>query len=306
MEIDHGDAAETGARGAGTVSAVGAFDGVHVGHRALLARVRALADEHGLRAGVALLAPARPPDDGSAPHQLTDLAHRLELLEAAGVDVVRVVPPGADADGSPGHSEDVVRDVLADLGSRFVVVGAEDGPATAVPGRLRPGADVRVEVVPLATVDGTSGPVSSTAVRALVRDGDVERAATMLGRPHELRGVVEHGDARGRTIGFPTANVTVAGDMLLPRGGVYAGSYVGPDGVPRPAAVNVGRRPTFYDESGLLLVEAHLIDFDGDLYDQRAGVRFVRRLRDEQRFAGIDALVAQLRTDVDDARAALA
>jgi riboflavin kinase/FMN adenylyltransferase len=128
----------------------------------------------------------------------------------------------------------------------------------------------------------------------------------MLGRPHELRGVVEHGDARGRTIGFPTANVAVPGDMLLPRDGVYAGLYVGPDGVLRPAAVNVGRRPTFYDESGLLLVEAHLIDFDGDLYDQRAAVRFVRRLRDEQRFAGIDALVAQLRRDVDAARAAVA
>jgi riboflavin kinase/FMN adenylyltransferase len=217
-----------------------------------------------------------------------------------------VVRPDEGA-GPSGPSDDVVGSVLVeDLGSRIVVVGADEGPGGGAAGRAGLGGGVRVEVVPLATVDAVSGPVSSTAVRVLVRDGEVERAAAMLGRPHELRGVVEHGDARGRTIGFPTANVTVSGDMLLPRDGVYAGLYVGPDGVPRPAAVNVGRRPTFYDESGLLLVEAHLIDFDGDLYGQRAGVRFVRRLRDEQRFAGIDALVAQLRRDVDAARAAVA
>ena len=290
------------------MSAAGAFDGVHVGHRAVLVRVRALADEHGLRAGVALLAgpDAGAPDGEPAQHLLTDLGHRLELLEEAGVDVVHVVPTAAAGDAS-GRSDDVVTDVLVHaLGSRVVVVGAEDGPAPGVAPWHGLGEGVAVEVVPLAGVDGAAEPVSSTVVRDLVREGDVERAATMLGRPHELRGVVEHGDARGRTIGFPTANVTVAGDMLLPRDGVYAGLYVGPDGVPRPAAVNVGRRPTFYDESGLLLVEAHLIDFDGDLYDQRAAVRFVRRLRDEQRFAGIDALVAQLGADVDAARAALA
>ena len=298
MEIDHGDAVATGSRAGGTVAAAGAFDGVHVGHRALLARVRALADELGLGAGVALVAApgAGGSDGGPVPDLLTDLDHRLELLEGSGVDVVRVVAPG-DAVGSA---------LVDDLSSRIVVVGSGDDPTAGAPGPHGLGDEVRVEVVPLATVGGASGPVSSTAVRDLVRDGDVERAATMLGRPHELRGVVGHGDARGRTIGFPTANVTVAGGMLLPRDGVYAGLYVGPDGVPRPAAVNVGRRPTFYDESGLLLVEAHLIDFDGDLYDQRAGVRFVHRLRDERRFDGIDALVAQLRTDVDDARAALA
>ena len=290
------------------MSAAGTFDGVHVGHRALLARVRALADEHGLRAGVALLPStvAGAPDGDPVPHLLTDLGHRLELLEAAGVDVVHVVPAAAAGD-PPGRSDEVVTDVLVHaLGSRVVVLGSEEVPAAGDAVRRSLGEGVAVEVVPLASVDGAAEPVSSTAVRDLVREGDVERAATMLGRPHELRGVVEHGDARGRTIGFPTANVAVAGDMLLPGDGVYAGLYVGPDGVPRPSAVNVGRRPTFYDESGLLLVEAHLIDFDGDLYDQRAAVRFVRRLRDEQRFAGIDALVAQLGADVDAARAALA
>jgi riboflavin kinase/FMN adenylyltransferase len=142
----------------------------------------------------------------------------------------------------------------------------------------------------------------------VVAAGDVELAARLLGRPFEVRGIVEHGDARGRTIGFPTANVAVAGDIILPSDGVYAGWYVrgdGSDGATYPSAINVGRRPTFYDENGLLLVEAHLIDFDGDLYGEKAAVRFVTRLRDEQRFSGIDALAAQLRSDVDAARAVL-
>lgn len=138
-------------------------------------------------------------------------------------------------------------------------------------------------------------------VDRLVEAGDVEGAARLLGRPYELHGVVEPGDARGRTIGFPTANVAVDGDQVLPADGVYAGWYVGPDGVARPAAINVGRRPTFHTD-GTRLVEAHLLDFDGDLYGQRAAVRFTARLRGEVRFDGVDALRAQLARDVEEAR----
>ena len=304
MEVVHGGAA-AGPTG-GSVSAVGAFDGVHVGHQALLRSLRRIADEEGLRATVVLLDGAGA--GGGAPRLLTGLDQRCELLERAGVDLAYVLggPDGGRA------AADLVATVLRErLATRVVVTGAPAGPGD-VTGEVSAevaavdGPGIRVVTVPRAGADGSTGPVSTSTVREAVGRGDVEVATTLLGRPHEVRGVVEHGDARGRTIGFPTANVTVPGDMLLPSNGVYAGLYVGPDGTARPSAVNVGRRPTFYDESGLLLVEAHVLDFDGDLYGQQAGVRFVRRLRDEQRFDGIDALAAQLRDDVDHARAVLA
>jgi len=137
-----------------------------------------------------------------------------------------------------------------------------------------------------------------TEAAEAVLAGDVAKAAELLGRPYELQGVVEHGDARGRTIGFPTANLAVDGQRVVPADGVYAGWYVDPDGTEHVAAINIGRRPTFYDENGIRLVEAHLLDFDGDLYDQLARVRFARRLRQEVRFDGLDALKAQLARDV--------
>lgn len=142
-------------------------------------------------------------------------------------------------------------------------------------------------------------------VDRLVEAGDVEGAARLLGRPYELHGVVEPGDARGRTIGFPTANVAVPGAVALPADGVYGGWFTAGDGVERAAAINIGRRPTFYDESGLRLVEAHVLDFEGDLYGQAAAVRVVARIRDEVRFDGVDALVDQLRRDVAQVRQVL-
>ena len=124
----------------------------------------------------------------------------------------------------------------------------------------------------------------------------------MLGRPHEVRGRVEHGDRRGSELGFPTANVGVPERICLPADGVYAGTYVGEDGVERNAAISLGRRPTFYEDSGLLLLEAHLLDFDGDLYGQAAKVRFHRRLRGQERFDAVDELIAQMARDVQAVR----
>jgi riboflavin kinase/FMN adenylyltransferase len=127
----------------------------------------------------------------------------------------------------------------------------------------------------------------------------------MLGRAHEVRGVVAHGDRRGRELGYPTANVAVPGDICLPADGIYAGWYLRPDGVPLPCAISLGRRPTFYAEADTSLLEAHLLDFEGDLYDERAQVRFVARLRDELRFDSVDDLVRQMAADVDRAREVL-
>jgi riboflavin kinase/FMN adenylyltransferase len=126
----------------------------------------------------------------------------------------------------------------------------------------------------------------------------VELAATILGRPHEVRGRVERGDARGRDLGFPTANVAVPEQICLPADGVFVGTFIGDDGVERPAAISLGRRPTFYAESGMLLLEAHLLDFEGDLYGQNARVRFLHRLRGQERFETVEALIDQMARDV--------
>src|SRR5690606_32055748 len=124
--------------------------------------------------------------------------------------------------------------------------------------------------------------------------GDVEPVAAMLGRPYEVRGIVVRGDQRGRTIGFPTANVEVPNSTALPADGVYAGTYVRPDGTEHPCAINLGRRPTFYEHADHSLLEAHLLDFSGELYGEPARVRFKHFLRSERKFSGIDELVAQL------------
>jgi riboflavin kinase/FMN adenylyltransferase len=143
--------------------------------------------------------------------------------------------------------------------------------------------------------------VSSTRIRALLAAGDVEGAADLLGRHHELRGTVVRGDGRGGPeLGFPTANLRLPDDIALPADGVYAGHYCREDGTVHRAAINVGRRPTFYEPgTAPVLVEAYLLHFDGDLYGERARVSFARRLREEQRFDSVDDLIAQMRADVE-------
>jgi riboflavin kinase/FMN adenylyltransferase len=173
------------------------------------------------------------------------------------------------------------------------------------------GADLGFDVVPvdLVGVDGRPAPesaqVSSTAIRRSLAQGDLDRANEMLGRQYEVRGVVASGDKRGRELGFPTANVSVPADILLPADGIYAGWYERVDGAVHPTAMNLGRRPTFYEMAHASLLEAYLLDFDGDLYDEPARVRFAARLRPELKFDGLESLVAQIEDDVRDTRQAL-
>ncbi len=150
------------------------------------------------------------------------------------------------------------------------------------------------------TGDGTEA-VSSTRIRTLLAQGDVEAAGALLGRPHEVRGPVVRGDGRGAPeLGFPTANVAVPDDIALPADGVYAGYYTRADGTMHRAAIGVGRRPTFYEPgSAPVLVEAYLLHFDGDLYGEPARVSFARRLRDDRRFDSVEDLVKQMRADVE-------
>jgi riboflavin kinase/FMN adenylyltransferase len=174
------------------------------------------------------------------------------------------------------------------------------------------GAELGFEVVDLELVGLDGAPasdgkgVSSTAIRAALRLGDLAAANAMLGRPHEVRGLVRPGDARARDLGFPTATLAVPDEICLPEDGIYAGWYLRPDGIVIPTAISLGRRPTFYEHADTSLLEAHLLDFEGDLYGELARVRFVERLRDELKFDSVDDLIAQMVRDCDAARGLLA
>ncbi|HWG75059.1 MAG TPA: bifunctional riboflavin kinase/FAD synthetase [Acidimicrobiales bacterium] len=297
----------------GSVVAVGTFDGVHVGHQALLRQTRGLAADAHLPSVAAVFDrhPASVVRPEAAPRLLTTTHQRLELLAELELDVCYVIR--FDEERSLQEPEEFIREVLVDtLCCRTVVVGPNfhfgrkrHGDSASL-ARLAPQYDITVVIPDFVGVEERPGPVSSGAIREVLAQGDVELAAAMLGRRHEARGVVEHGDNRGRSIGFPTANVAVAGDSMLPCDGVYAGCYYRPDGVGRPAAINLGRRPTFYDETGLRLLEAHLLDFDDDLYGEPARVQFGKWLRGEVRFASVDDLVAQMGRDVEITRRYLA
>lgn len=293
----------------GSAVTIGAFDGVHRGHHALIGEVRRLAEELGCASVVATFDrhPASVVRPDSAPLLLTDLTQKLELLAETGIDYTYVVR--FDEERSLEAPEDFVREIIVDaLQARVVAVGQDFHFGHRRRGDVallsEMGANHGFKVIGMGLVElpGLDGPVSSTAIRKALGEGDVELAAKLLGRQHEAHGVVEHGDHRGRTIGFPTANVAVPGDFMLPADGVYAGWYSRPNGEVHRAAINIGRRPTFYDENGLRLLEAHLLDFDDDLYGEQARVRFQHRLRGEVRFDGIDSLVAQLRRDVEETR----
>ena len=297
----------------GSAVTIGAYDGVHVGHQAVIAEVRRRAESRGLRSAVVTFDrhPASVVRPESAPKLLTDLDQKLELLAATGVDYCLVIT--FDEARSNESADDFTRDVLAGcLNARVVVVGEDfhfGHNRTGNVTRLSElGAELGFEVQGIDLVDesgqatGTGTRVSSTRIRQALRAGDLAEANAMLGRPYEMRGTVDHGDARGRELGFPTANVSVPDDVLLPADGVYAGWYERPDGTVHPAAINLGRRPQFYDDAPFSLLEAHLLDFRGDLYGEAAKVRFVERVRGEARFASVDALIAQIGRDCDEAR----
>jgi riboflavin kinase/FMN adenylyltransferase len=303
-----------------SVVTVGMFDGVHRGHRALLDRVAAEAAARGLPAGAVtfdrhpleVLRPdARPP-------LLTTLDRKVALLGAAGMDVVLVLAFTEEL--SQVTAEAFAQEMLMDgVGARAIVVGenfrfghkaAGDPALLAELGRPR---GVEVVVVPLHADGGE--PVSSTRIRAALAGGEVRAAAALLGRAYAVEGTVVRGDGRGgRELGIPTANLAVAGDLALPANGVYAGHLTedagGPDspghppGVPRtpplPAAISVGVNPQFHTTGRR--VEAHVLDFDGDLLGARVSVTFEHRLRDEAAFPTVEDLVAQIHHDIRRAR----
>lgn len=295
----------------GCAVTIGAYDGVHLGHQAVIAHVRKLAADQGLPTTVVTFDrhPAMVVRPESAPRLLCDLDQKLELLEATGVE--RVVVIRFDEERARESAVGFVNDVLVDtLGTRLVVVGADFHFGSERVGNVallqELGGTLGFNVIGMDLVDERGDPtartgnerVSSTGIRRSLTTGDLSSANRWLGRPHEVRGVVAHGDERGRTLGFPTANVSVPGEILLPADGIYAGYFERPDGSVHPTAMSLGRRPTFYQQTHASLLECFLLDFDGDLYDERVAVRFHSRLRGERRFDSEAALVDQMHLDV--------
>jgi riboflavin kinase/FMN adenylyltransferase len=293
-----------------TVITIGAYDGLHHGHQSVIARVRQFAADRGARSAVVTFDrhPATVVRPESAPKLLTDHDQRMELLEATGIDAA-VVLPFDEAQSRESPWAFIERVLVKCLRTECVVVG-EDFHF----GRNREGSVALLreigetygfQVQPMDLIgrkDGVDEPISSTAIRRALAGGNVELAGRMLGRPFEARGKVVTGDERGRLLGFPTANVEVPNRVCVPADGVYAGWYERPDGAVHQCAINLGRRPTFYEHADSSLLEAHLLDFDGDLYGEQAKVRFVDFLRSERKFAGIESLIEQLQQDIAHAR----
>lgn len=287
------------------VLSIGNFDGVHRGHRALLDRAGALALQ--LRAPLAVLtfdplpiAVLRP---DQAPPRVQTLGDRVRCLGEAGVD--HVIVEAFDATLAAMPPELFARAIVGCIDPSAFVVGWDFRY-----GRGRAGdtatlaASTGVPVESFGPWSEGDSPVSSSRIRAAVSEGDVGAATALLGRPHEVVGVVGTGAALGRTLGFPTANVR-AETELLPRDGVYAVTLAVGAGPARPAVANLGVRPTV-EGAGARRLEVHVLDWSGELVGVHVRVAFVARLRDERRFDGLPALVAQIRADADAARAVFA
>jgi riboflavin kinase/FMN adenylyltransferase len=289
------------------VVTIGVFDGVHRGHQVILGHTVKRAKDLGIQSVVVTFDPhpsevVRP---GSHPAILTEPARKAELIEALGADVLCVVP--FTADFSHLTAEAFVHDVLVEhLHAALVVVGENfrfghrAAGDVALLERLGRTFGFGVEGAPLVASDGTV--FSSTYIRACVDAGDVESATLALGRPHRLEGVVVRGDQRGRELGFPTANLLCGTHAAVPADGVYAGWMVrrGGRGDRRMAAISIGTNPTFSGRERR--VEAHLLDFDDDLYGERVVLDFAGHLREMRRYEGIDPLVAQIKEDVAQTR----
>ncbi len=277
-------------------AAIGTFDGVHRGHEAVIAKLRDVSDERHLtpiavtfdRHPLDLIAPER------APKAITTIERKARLLKDAGVTPV-VLP--FDETMRATTALDWMRRLKRDYNVAAIVVGYDntfgsDGVNLSIADYRRLGQSLGIDIIEAPFV----AAVSSSAIRKAVGEGDVKRAAEMLGRPYRLTGTVVDGNRLGRTIGFPTANINPDPTLAIPADGVYAATAILSDGSKHPAMVNIGRRPTVR-RGEQRTIEAHVINWKGDLYGSQIGLDFTSRLRDEVRFNSIEALRAQLEKD---------
>ena len=268
--------------------AIGTFDGVHVGHRKVIRGADTVLtfEPHPL----SVIHPE------AAPKLIMPFEIKRDVIEGLGVEELVVIP--FNREFAAIEADEFCSRILIDtLDAKSVAVGENfrfGKKAKGDPDLLRSHSEFETTVAPLVEVDGET--VSSTRIRALVAAGDVEGAMRCLGAPFLLEGTVVEGDKRGRTLGYPTANVVPSEDFVYPGHGVYAAFA---DGI--PTAVNVGVRPTFETGRGVL-IESYLIDHDADLYGRTLRIAFIARLRGEKRFESVDELVAQMARDVEEAR----
>ncbi|MBN1173521.1 MAG: bifunctional riboflavin kinase/FAD synthetase [Micromonosporaceae bacterium] len=287
-----------------SVVTIGVFDGVHRGHQHTIGQAVKRSVDLGVRSVVVTFDPhpagvLRP---GSQPAVLTELDAKAELIGSLGVDALCVIPFTSDVAQLPARV--FVQDVLVGrLHSSLIVIGASFRFGRRAEGDvdlLRSlGVRLGYAVEEAELLRDDVAVFSSTHIRACIASGEVERASRALGRPHRLDGVVVRGDHRGRSLGFPTANLRTADHVAMPADGVYAGWLVR-GGQRLPSAMSIGTNPTFDDADRR--VEAHVLDFDQDLYGERVSVEFVARLRDMRAFSDQGELIAQIRFDVERTR----
>jgi riboflavin kinase/FMN adenylyltransferase len=298
---------EGAAEGEQRALALGSFDGVHLGHQRVIERAVEAARAAGIRSSVVTFEPhpmavLRPE---LAPHELATPERRAELVAELGPDELIVIPFTREL--SQVDHELFAEQVLArKLGARLVIVGRNFRYGHGARGSIETLAEsgerlgFTVEPAPLLEIDGAA--VSSSRIRDLLSAGEVEHAARLLGRPPWLEGTIVRGDGRGRGLGFATANLQPPSRSALPATGIYAGRAHLPD-EQRPAAISVGYNPTFSDARDRVRIEAHLLDFDRDVYGHPLRLELLRRLRGEERFGSVEELVAQVHRDIAAVRA---
>ncbi|MDH5784630.1 MAG: bifunctional riboflavin kinase/FAD synthetase [Chromatiales bacterium] len=291
----------------GCVATIGNFDGVHLGHQAVLGQLAEKAGEFGVPALVLTFEP-QPQEyfnSGDIPPRLTRFREKLRALRRFSVDRVLALQFN-DALAELSAEAFIQRVLLDGLGIRYLVVGDDFRFGRGREGDFamlqRTGVEHGFEVVNMHTFSQGGERVSSTRIREALQRGELAQAEQMLGRPYRMCGRVAHGNKLGRTIGFPTANIFLH-RKKTPVDGVFAVEMWGVDGEPVAGVANVGTRPTV-DESGTRsLLEVHLFDFNGDIYGRYVHVDFLYRIREERRFESFDALKAQILNDADEARA---
>jgi len=289
---------------------IGNFDGLHLGHQAMLARLLDVARTRGLPSCVLSFEPH--PREFFAPEQaparLSSLREKAECLQRMGIDRLHVFR--FDRAFSALTAEAFIEQVLGTtLDARYVLVGDDFRYGAKRAGDFallkRAGESLGFDAEHLPTVEVASERASSTAVRTALAAGELEHAARLLGRPYSISGRVVHGDKLGRDIGFPTANIQLKHNRP-PLMGIFAVELYGLDGEPLPGVASLGRRPTVKGADAVPVLEVHLFDFKAEIYGRRVRVDFHHKLRDEAKYPDLDTLVAQIRRDVDDAKQFLA
>lgn len=286
---------------------VGVFDGVHRGHQQVIQKLTAGAHANGVPAVVITFDPHPAKVFGRGEIKLLTLpGERAKLLGEYGVDVVITHPFNLDV--AEITALDFMKRLKTQLGLTRLILGYDSTLGKNREGNAARLAEIGLElgyaVETVTALGDESGVISSTEIRKLITVGKVDEAARLMGHPYRLQGLVSHGDQRGRTIGFPTANLNYAREKVMPAGGIYA-CWAQVRQQRYMAAVNVGTNPTFTPDKQTLSVEAYLLDFDQEIYDETVTLEFEQRLRDELKYDSVEALVAQIRRDVEQTRAVL-